>query len=78
MGFEGTLDHEVGDNSVEGGSLVFVGDSVGGVGALADRREVFDCLWCGLAEKINNDVPSFLSGDIDGECHLVGYLFLRP
>lgn len=70
------LDHEVGDDSMEGAALELQGLSAVSQLALAQLSEVFNGLGDGLSEEVDDDVPGSCASDINGEGKLMGDRFL--
>ena len=67
------LDHEVGDNSVEGTSCVFAGRIV----SFAQSNEVFNSFRYDFSEKIKHDIAPLFSTDFDTHGHTVSCYLLR-
>ncbi len=72
-----TLDHEVGDDAVEGAALVPQGAPILFDVAFAERDEVFDGFGDSGAEHVEDNVTGSSAADVDGEDDLVGDLFLN-
>lgn len=70
------LDHEVGDDSMEGAALELQSLSAVSPLALAQLSEVFNGLWDGRAEEVDDDVSGSCASDINGEGKLMGDRFL--
>lgn len=72
-----TLDHKLGNYSVELAAFEGEFHAVGLLWSFTESNKVFDCFGCGFTEHANDDVSGILAVNIDGESDSVSDGFLN-